>query len=125
MNKKILVADDEVYVRELVDRSLEPLKDLSVELFFASGGEEALRIVTENGPDLVILDIMMPDLDGIEVCRRVKRFVAPPYVMMLTAKGQKKDRIDALEVYADEFITKPFDPEHLLDRVAQVLRVSI
>jgi DNA-binding response OmpR family regulator len=99
--------------------------DFDIEFFVAKGGVEALDISSKVELQLVILDVMMPDLNGIEVCRQLKKSISPPYVMMLTAMGQKMDKIDALEVGADEYITKPFDPDRLLERVAQILRVSI
>jgi DNA-binding response OmpR family regulator len=122
---KILIADDEVHMRDLVERALEPLQDLNVELFIAAGGFEALELAKKLVPELVILDVMMPDLNGKEVCKQLKKSVSPPYVMMLTAMGQKMDKIDALEVGADEYITKPFDPDKLLERVAQILKVLL
>lgn len=122
---KLIIADDEVHMRDLVERALEPLQDLHIEIYIASGGIEALELARKYTPDLVILDVMMPDLNGKEVCKQLKKDNSPPYVMMLTAMGQKVDKIDALEVGADEYITKPFDPDKLLERVAQILKVSL
>jgi len=125
MSKKILIVDDEIHMRDLIERALEPLSDADVQFLSARGGIEAIEKATLYKPDMVILDIMMPDLSGIEVCSKVKKDGLSPYVLMLTAMGQKNNKIDALEVGADEYITKPFDPEYLLQRVSQIIKVAL
>jgi two-component system, OmpR family, alkaline phosphatase synthesis response regulator PhoP len=99
--RKILIVDDEAHIRALLEQTLEELEDEGVELLTAADGEAALALVAAERPDLVFLDVMMPKMNGYEV--------------LLTAKGQDADREQGLAVGADEFRTKPFDPDELLD----------
>lgn len=124
MNKTILITDDEIHMRDLIGRAIEPILDYNVELHYAFGGQDAIDKGKKLQPNLVILDMMMPDLNGIEVCQVLKNFSHPPYVLMLTAMGQTEDKLNALEVGADEYLTKPFDPDKLLERVIAILRVA-
>ncbi|MEJ2855224.1 MULTISPECIES: response regulator transcription factor [unclassified Saccharothrix] len=117
---RVLVVDDDVTVRDVVRRYLE-LAGHHVEL--VGDGEQALRRVAEREPDLVVLDLMLPGIDGLEVCRRLRQRSAVP-VVMLTALGQEEDRIAGLTLGADDYVTKPFSPRELALRVTSVLRRS-
>ena len=127
MNKKVLIVDDEPHIRLLLEQTLDALEDEGVELLTASNGQEALDILGAERPDLVLLDVMMPFVNGFDVCKRLK---ADPdlrhiYVMMLTAKGQEFDRAMGEEVGVDRYVTKPFDPDEILDRAAEVLGIEL
>ncbi|WP_306328352.1 response regulator transcription factor [Streptomyces venezuelae] len=115
---RILVVDDDPTVAEVVTGYLERA-GCAVE--HAADGPEALRRAAERWPDLVVLDLMLPGLDGLEVCRRL-RATGPVPVIMLTARGDQEDRITGLEVGADDYVTKPFSPRELVLRVESVLR---
>jgi len=114
----VLVVDDDVMVRDVVGRYLGRA---GYHVTVAGDGAEALRAVEVTPPDLVILDLMLPGLPGLEVCRRL-RAASPVPVVMLTALGEEEDRIAGLELGADDYITKPFSPRELVLRVASVLR---
>src|SRR5215470_15575100 len=123
MAQKILIVDDEPHIRMLIGQTLEELEDDGVDFFTAENGEQALEIINEENPQLVFLDVMMPKMNGMEVCRRVKKELAlnNVYVILLTAKGQELDRQKGQEVGADLYMTKPFDPEILLKKAKEVL----
>ncbi len=114
----ILVVDDEPNIREVVGLYLRREGHTVVE---ASDGEEALRLARQHPPDLVVLDLMLPKLSGLEVCRRLQSERRTP-VIMLTAKSEENDRIIGLGVGADDYIVKPFSPRELVARVEAVLR---
>ena len=119
---KILVVDDERAVRESLRRALE-LEGYEIEL--ASDGQEALLRLTANGdtqPDVVILDVLMPGVDGLEVCRRIRRAGNSVPVLMLTARDAVENRVSGLDAGADDYVTKPFALEELLARVRALLR---
>ena len=120
MKKKILVVDDEDHILSLVRLSLSLDKYYIVT---AKDGEEALRIVEEISPDLIVLDLMMPKLHGYEVCRILKKDPVKRHIpiIILSAKGQSADKVKGIEVGADEYITKPFDPDDLSKMVEDVL----
>ena len=123
MSHKILIVDDEDHLRMLIEQALEDLEDEGVELITASNGEEALQLIVEERPDLVFLDVMMPKMNGIEVCRRVKQELnlQQVYIIILTAKGQELDKKKGEEVGADLYMTKPFDPDRLLEKAREVV----
>jgi DNA-binding response OmpR family regulator len=127
MNKKILIVDDEVHIRALLEQSLEDLEDAGVEIFLARNGEEGLRFAREEKPDLMFLDIMMPKKNGYEVCEEIKRDpeLKDIYIIMLTAKGQAADKVRGEDVKANEYITKPFNPDEILQKASDILRVQI
>lgn len=114
----VLVVDDDVLVRDVVGRYLSRA---GYQVTVAGDGEHALRAARANPPDLVVLDLMLPGVSGLEVCRRL-RAAGPVPVVMLTALGEEEDRIVGLELGADDYITKPFSPRELVLRVASVLR---
>jgi DNA-binding response OmpR family regulator len=116
--QRILIVDDEPHIVELVRYNL--LQE-GYEVSTAGDGEEALASVRGAQPDLVILDIMLPGLDGLEVCRRLRAESAVP-IIMLTAKGGEPERVVGLEGGADDYVTKPFSPRELVARVRAVLR---
>ena len=119
----VLIADDEQHIRLLIEQTLEELEDEGVELQTASDGEMALDVVRNQRPGLVFLDVMMPKLNGFEVCRAIKgdASLAATTVVMLTAKGQAYDREEGLASGADRYLTKPFDPDELLDAAREAL----
>jgi two-component system response regulator MprA len=117
---RILVVDDERAVRDSLRRALE-LEGYDVEL--AADGEEALERLAQNGgPDAVVLDILMPRMDGLEVCRRLRREGHRLPVLMLTARDEVQNRVAGLDAGADDYVTKPFALEELLARLRALLR---
>ena len=126
MEQKILIVDDEAHIRMLIGQTLEELEDEGVEFLTAENGEIALEIIQKENPQLVFLDVMMPKMNGMEVCRRVKKELGMNNVciVLLTAKGQETDRQKGLDVGADVYMTKPFDPEVLLNKAREVLGIS-
>jgi two-component system alkaline phosphatase synthesis response regulator PhoP len=124
--KKILIVDDEPFIRTLLEETLEEFEDEGVELIVASNGIEGWALVQRERPSLVFLDVMMPKMSGYEVCQRIKQDdeLASTYVIMLTAKGQEVDRERGEEVGADEYVTKPFDPDHIIARAQEILGIS-
>ena len=120
MSLRVLVVDDNEINLTLISKILE-LEGYEVEI--ADNGPEAIRLVTRRAPDLAILDVMMPDFDGYELCRRLRQ---PPVnarmpIVMLTAAGDEHDRLHALEVGANDFITKPFEMEVLRTHIKSLL----
>src|SRR5438309_8840521 len=114
----ILTADDDPQLLRLVMRNLE-LEDYTV--LVASDGKQALEQIETHQPDLVLLDVMMPRMDGFTVCQRVREFSAVP-IIIVTARGQDQDKVRGLDLGADDYLTKPFSVEELLARVRAVLR---
>jgi DNA-binding response OmpR family regulator len=115
---RVLVVDDDTTVADVVRRYLE--RD-GYSVLLAGDGETALRLAAEHPPDLVVLDLMLPGIDGLEVCRRLRADSDVP-VVMLTALGEESDRIAGLQLGADDYVTKPFSPRELALRVGSVLR---
>ncbi len=115
---KILVADDEVSIRQIVEARL---KMAGYEVVTAADGAEAVELVKTEQPSLIVLDIMMPKMDGLQVCKEVRKNLTTP-IIMLTAKGDVIDRIQALEIGADDYVVKPFSPRELEARIKAVLR---
>jgi DNA-binding response OmpR family regulator len=116
--RRILVVDDEPRMIQVIRMNLE---HDGFEVYEASSGTKALDKLRDQIPDLVILDVMMPDLDGFETLRLIREISTVP-VIMLTAKGEEDDRVRGLELGADDYITKPFSPRELVSRVRAVLR---
>jgi DNA-binding response OmpR family regulator len=114
----ILTADDDPQLLRLIARNLE-LEDYQV--LVASDGKQALEQIEQHAPDLVLLDVMMPRMDGFTVCQRVREFSAVP-IIIVTARGQDQDKVRGLDLGADDYLTKPFSIEELLARVRAVLR---
>ena len=126
MSKKLLIVDDEAHIRMLIEQTLEDLEDEGVELLFADNGASALEIIQQEKPDLVFLDVMMPKMNGMEVCQKVKKElgITGVYIILLTAKGQEVDRQKGLEMGADRYMTKPFDPDEMLEVAEEVLEID-
>jgi DNA-binding response OmpR family regulator len=118
MPKRILVVDDEPRFIRLVQANLVT-EDF--EVLTAVNGQEAVDKVAEDKPDLVLLDVMMPGFDGFQACERIREFSQVP-IIMLTAKGSEKDRVQGLDAGADDYIVKPFSASELMARVRAVLR---
>jgi two-component system, OmpR family, alkaline phosphatase synthesis response regulator PhoP len=119
--EEILVVEDEKDIRELVRYNLA--KE-GYAIRCAASGEEALRAIQSSAPDLVVLDLMLPGINGLDVCRRLKGDPATRHVpiVMLTAKGEEADVVSGLELGADDYVPKPFSPRVLLARIRAVLR---
>ncbi|MBE3560468.1 MAG: response regulator transcription factor [Ktedonobacteraceae bacterium] len=114
----ILVADDDPQLLRLVARNLQ-FEDY--EVMTASDGQQALELIEGRSPDLVLLDVMMPRMDGFTVCQRVREFSQVP-IIIITARGQDQEKVRGLDLGADDYLTKPFSVEELLARVRAVLR---
>ena len=117
-NKKILIVDDDAKIVELVKLYLD--RD-GYDVITAYDGKESLRIARESHPDLIVLDIMLPGLDGLTVCRTLRTESSVP-IILLTAKTTEEDRIEGLDLGADDYVTKPFSPKELAARIRAVFR---
>jgi DNA-binding response OmpR family regulator len=120
MTDRVLVVDDEPRFIQLVEANL---RSEGFEVIKGSNGREAVQRTSSDKPDLVLLDVMMPEVNGIEACERIRGFSNVP-IIMLTAKGEEEDQIRGLNVGADDYIVKPFSIDQLLARVSAVLRRS-
>ena len=118
MSERILVVDDEVQIVRVLRGYLEKA---GYSVLTAHSGQEALRIARQEKPDLIILDLMLPDMDGLDVCRTLRRDSGVP-IIMLTARVEETDRLIGLELGADDYVTKPFSPREVVARVRAVLR---
>ncbi len=116
--RKILVVDDEPRIIQFIRLNLE---HDGFEVYEATSGPQALEKLRDQLPDLILLDVMMPDIDGFETLRLIREISTVP-VIMLTAKGEEDDRVRGLELGADDYVTKPFSPRELVSRVRAVLR---
>jgi DNA-binding response OmpR family regulator len=121
--KVILVADDEPHIRLLISQTLEALVDAGAELLTVGDGASALETIRARRLALVILDVMMPHMNGFDVCQHVKKELGwdDVYVVLLTAKGQEYDRQHGEQVGANLYMTKPFDPDELLAKAREVV----
>ena len=124
-DRSILIVDDEAHIRLLIEQALEELEDDGVEIQTATNGAEGLESIKADHPKLVFLDVMMPEINGFDVCNVVKNELQldDAYVVLLTAKGQEYDRQRGEQVGANRYITKPFDPDEILDLSREVLGV--
>lgn len=124
MSKTVLLVDDEPHVLEVLRVTLE---DLGFRLLEAADGPSALQVVKEESPDLVVLDVMLPNLSGLEVCRELKNSENTAYipVIMLTARSGEEDEKAGLEAGADRYLTKPFSPLTLMTEVVKLLNVEL
>jgi two-component system, OmpR family, alkaline phosphatase synthesis response regulator PhoP len=116
--QNVLVVEDEASIASFVSLYL---KNAGYEVYVAPNGEDALSKAESEQPALIVLDLMLPDIDGIEVCRRLRRRSDVP-ILMLTARDEDVDKIIGLEVGADDYLTKPFNPRELVARVKSILR---
>lgn len=122
---KILIVDDEPHIRILLEQTLEDLEDHDVEILIAENGQEAYDIMKAKEPQLVFLDVMMPKMNGFEVCEKIRNEVPSSkiYIILLTAKGQEADKEKGLLLGANEYITKPFDPDQIMEKAMEILNV--
>jgi len=122
----ILIVEDNPILRNLLLQIVEPFEDLGVELITAANGEIALDKIRNERPKIVLLDVMMPKMDGFEVCDIVKKDfnLRDTYIIILTAKGQKTDRQKAKDLGVDYFVTKPFNPDELVSKLTEILSIS-
>jgi len=120
-DQTVLVVEDETSIASFVALYL---KNAGYQIRTVGSGTEALEGVSAERPDLIVLDLMLPDIDGIEVCRRIRRSSDVP-ILMLTARDEDVDKIIGLEVGADDYLTKPFNPRELVARVKSILRRSV
>ena len=118
MAQRILVVDDEPAVSDLLAYNL---RKAHFEVLIAMDGQEALRLAREEKPDLILLDLMLPIVDGLDVCRELRKTSDVP-IIMITARGEEIDRVVGLELGADDYVTKPFSVRELLARIKAVLR---
>lgn len=121
--QKVLIVDDEPFIRLLLEQTLEELEDEGVELITADNGETALDIIKNETPEIVFLDVMMPKMNGFDVCHAVKNElgIAGVYIVLLTAKGQEFDKQKGIDAGADIYMTKPFNPDEVLEKARSVL----
>src|SRR2546426_11544733 len=118
MSQKILIIEDEEGIIHLLNLYL---KNAGYDMAVARDGADGLALHAREHPDLVILDIMLPAIDGFEVCRRIRSWSKTP-ILMLTARGDEDDRIQGLELGADDYLVKPFSPREVVSRVRAILR---
>ncbi len=123
---KILIVDDEPHIRLLLEQTLEELEEKGVTLLLADNGESAVEIIRKERPNLVLLDIMMPKLNGFDVCNKVKNELnmKDVYIIMLTAKGQEFDKKRGEQVGADVYMTKPFNPDTIVEMASNILGIK-
>ncbi len=123
---KILIVDDEPHIRLLLEQTLEDFEDDGVELIMAENGAEALEIIKAERPNLVFLDVMMPKMNGFDVCKAVKNELAMDdvYIVLLTAKGQESEKHQGLDVGADVYLTKPFNPDEIQAMTSNILGLA-
>jgi len=127
MDRRIVIVDDEIHIRTLLEQSLEELEeDYDVEILTAENGQEGLEVVKETRPGLVLLDVMMPMMNGYDVCKAIRDDpdLTEVQVILLTAKGQEADRERGVEVGATRYMTKPFDPDELLEIAKDMLGLT-
>lgn len=119
---KIAIVDDEIHIRSLLEQTLEDIEG-EPEILIAANGAEGLALIERERPQLVFLDVMMPLMNGYEVCAAVRKNpeLSGTTIVMLTAKGQESDRVKGLEEGAHHFVTKPFDPDEILDLAREIL----
>lgn len=123
---KILIVDDEPHIRLLLEQTLEELEDQGVELLTAANGEDALKTIKIEKPELIFLDVMMPKMNGFDVCNAVKNELGLKgiYIVLLTAKAQEFDKKKGQEVGVDIYMTKPFNPDEIVEKAIEVLRLE-
>src|SRR5512136_478101 len=118
MSARILVVDDEPAVTDLLAYNL---RKALYDVLIATNGVDALRLAREAAPDLILLDLMLPEVDGLDVCRELRKTSSVP-IIMITARGEEIDRVVGLELGADDYVSKPFGVRELLARIKAVLR---
>jgi DNA-binding response OmpR family regulator len=123
---KVLIVDDEPLIRLLLEQTLEVFEEQGVEVLSAENGIEAVEIIKKERPELVFLDVMMPKMNGFEVCSIVKQQLkmSDVCIVMLTAKGQEQDKQKAMEAGTDQYITKPFSIQAVANKVTEILGIK-
>lgn len=124
---KILIVDDEPHIRRLLEETLEDFEDYGVEILTAKNGLEAVDTILKEDPDIVYLDVMMPEMNGYDVCRVIRNDHAKnnTKIIMLTAKGQLFDKKKGIDSGVDMYITKPFDPDFIVKSAEDILGIKI
>ncbi len=124
--KKILIVDDEPNILILMEQILEELEDHGVLILTAEDGKQALETINKEEPDLVFLDVMIPYISGLEVCKTVKKHdhLSHIYIILLTARGQSFDEENGMKAGADLYITKPFRPKEVLLKSKEILGIN-
>ncbi|MEL4897692.1 response regulator transcription factor [Crocosphaera sp. Alani8] len=124
--KKVLIVDDEPNIVTLMEQILEELEDNGVLTITARDGKEALELIQKQKPDLVFLDVMIPHISGLEVCKTVKKdnYLSDVYIILLTARGQSLDEENGMKAGADFYITKPFLPQDVLIKSRKILGIE-
>ncbi len=118
MNKHILIADDDPHIRDVIGFALEKA---GMQTTLAEDGRQAVELFRQHSPDLMVLDINMPELDGLEVCREIRKFSDVP-ILFLSSRDDEIDRILGLEIGGDDYVTKPFSPRELVARINVILK---
>jgi two-component system, OmpR family, alkaline phosphatase synthesis response regulator PhoP len=123
---KVLIVDDEPLIRLLLEQTLEVFQEHGVEVLSSENGVEAVEIIKKERPELVFLDVMMPKMNGFEVCSIVKQQLkmSDVCIVMLTAKGQEQDKQKAMEAGTDQYITKPFSIQAVANKVTEILGIK-
>ncbi|MGV8123205.1 MAG: response regulator transcription factor [Candidatus Xenobiia bacterium LiM19] len=126
VTSRILIVDDEAHIRLLLEQALEDLEEKGVELLTAPNGEEALKIIEAEKPELVFLDVMMPKMNGLDVCNAVKNTLRMKdvFIIMVTAKGQEIEKVQGRQAGADMYMTKPFDPDEVYEKAVEILKLG-
>ena len=127
MGKKILVVDDEFHIRFLLVETMEIFENKGVTILTAEDGVQGLKAIQTERPELVFLDIMMPGMDGFDLCNKVKKVLSLEniYICMLTSKGQELDEKRGIACGADKYITKPFSPDAIVKIASEVLGITV
>jgi two-component system, OmpR family, alkaline phosphatase synthesis response regulator PhoP len=123
--KKVLIVDDEDMTRVLLTHILNRMQVDGLEVLLAEDGEEAVRVATAERPGLILLDVLLPKMNGYDVCQRIRRIAGySPYVVILTARGNSNDRQRAEAIGANDFMTKPFTPARLMNQLGEIWSLS-
>ncbi len=124
---KILITDDEPYMIRLLEETLERFEDRGVKILTANNGKAAIEFIKTENPEFVILDVIMPEMNGFEVCNFIKNELGAKdiYVLMLTTDGQGLNKRKSMGAGADLFMTKPFDPDTIINKVSRVLNIEV
>jgi DNA-binding response OmpR family regulator len=125
VTKTILVVDDERYIQKLLEETLEQFTNKGVRLLMADDGSKGLELTLAYHPDIIFLDVRMPKMNGYDVCEIIKKKynLQHTYVVMLTSKGQQIDEEKAYSVGADEYMSKPFDPDEIVRKTSEILGI--
>ncbi|HEX2908465.1 MAG TPA: response regulator [Phototrophicaceae bacterium] len=123
-NHKVLIVDDEDLVRILLSHIIERMHVPDVQILLAEDGVEALTVIQREHPDLILLDVLLPKLNGYDVCQHVRQMPNyDPYIIILTARGVKTDRQHSEQLGANDFMNKPFDPSYLTTRLTDIWKL--